>query len=242
MPFNKISLVVILFFSLIPAQSSDIDIYLEKGYEYFERDNFEKAILFFSKAYDLEKDINEINSMLGMSYLFNGNLDKAKIFFLNAVEIDSTINNDYYNLACIFALQSNHESSIKFLQKALYWGFIDYKHLINDSDLDSIRKNKKYKDLIKKYFSDGKKGRNDLLIEAEESIENGNYNAGINKTYEFIELEKKSSKPRPILILNAYKIIQDYIEYINWEDDATKWESYKGLYENLIKYYLSSFF
>ena len=121
MPFNKISLVVILFFSLIPAQSSDIDIYLEKGYEYFERDNFEKAILFFSKAYDLEKDINEINSMLGMSYLFNGNLDKAKIFFLNAVEIDSTINNDYYNLACIFALQSNHESSIS--TKSIILGF-----------------------------------------------------------------------------------------------------------------------
>ena len=123
-----------------------IEIYIEKVYEYFESDNFETAISFFSKAYDLDENINEVNSMLGLSYLNNRNVDAAEIYFLNAVEIDSTVNNDYYNLACIYALQSNNDSSIEYLQKALYWGFIDYKHLINDSDLDFIRKDKKYND------------------------------------------------------------------------------------------------
>jgi len=239
--FKRISLVAILFFfSLILAQNSDIEIYIEKGYEYFESDNFETAISFFSKAYDLDENIKEVNSMLGLSYLYNRNVDAAEIYFLNAVEIDSTVNNDYYNLACIYALRSNNDSSIEYLQKALYWGFIDYKHLVNDSDLDFIRKDKKYKDLIKGYFSNDKRERNQLLLEAEESVENENYNVAANKTYEFIDREKKSSEPRPILILNAYKKINDYTEYINWKDNDAKIESYKTLYENLIKYYTLS--
>jgi tetratricopeptide (TPR) repeat protein len=93
---------------------------------------------------------------------------------------------NYYNLACIYSLKKKKKEAIESFEKAIDWDFKNYKHVMQDTDLDNIRKEKKFKDLFEKmrlkgdyllilqqsgnYISEDKSNRLDFEYE---NIENG---------------------------------------------------------------------
>ncbi|MHC4321292.1 MAG: tetratricopeptide repeat protein [Planctomycetota bacterium] len=56
----------------------------------------------------------------------------------------------HYNLACSFSLMGMLSESLDSLEKAIELGYDDLVHLVNDSDLDSLRDEDGYKVLIVK--------------------------------------------------------------------------------------------
>lgn len=56
----------------------------------------------------------------------------------------------HYNLACSFSLMRRLNESLESLEKAIDLGYDDLIHLVNDSDLDSLRDDECYKVLINK--------------------------------------------------------------------------------------------
>jgi len=61
----------------------------------------------------------------------------------------------YYSIACLDALAGKKGVALKNLERAFEKGVADKAHIDKDTDLDSIRKDEKYQDMMKKYFGGG---------------------------------------------------------------------------------------
>lgn len=65
----------------------------------------------------------------------------------------------YYNIACCYGLQNQNSDAWKYLDSAIYYGYTDYVHITEDSDLTALRADKKkWKHIVKL----AKKSKNDL--------------------------------------------------------------------------------
>ena len=64
--------------------------------------------------------------------------------------------NIYYNLCCVYSLTGNKAKALLSLKKSIDAGYFDYAHIEADNDLNNIRNEKEFKDLIassqKKYL------------------------------------------------------------------------------------------
>jgi len=54
----------------------------------------------------------------------------------------------HYNLACSFALLNRREQSLRTLRKAIELGYRDFRYIREDHDLDSIRQDPRFRQLI----------------------------------------------------------------------------------------------
>ena len=57
--------------------------------------------------------------------------------------------NSFYNLSCAYALLNDKSKSIEFLQKSVKAGFVDYKHMNTDTDLENIRNEVDYQSILR---------------------------------------------------------------------------------------------
>jgi len=64
--------------------------------------------------------------------------------------------NIYYSLCCVYSLTGNKAQALRTLKKSIDAGYFDYANMQSDSDLNNIRNEKEFKDLIaslqKKYL------------------------------------------------------------------------------------------
>lgn len=56
-----------------------------------------------------------------------------------------------YNLACRYALLKQPDLAIVTLRKAVELGYRDFRYMIEDRDLDSVRRDPRFRKLIKEY-------------------------------------------------------------------------------------------
>ena len=56
-----------------------------------------------------------------------------------------------YNLACDYALLKKPKLALDTLEKAIRLGFKSFKHIEKDPDLDNIRQDKRYQELLLKF-------------------------------------------------------------------------------------------
>src|SRR5437868_5300211 len=57
----------------------------------------------------------------------------------------------HYNLACSYALLKRPEQAIKMLRRAVELGYRDFRYLREDHDLDSIRHDPRFRQLLREY-------------------------------------------------------------------------------------------
>ncbi len=60
-----------------------------------------------------------------------------------------------YNIACAYALKGNKEMALKYLQEAANKGFGLYQKMTSDNDLDAIRNEKKFNEILEKVKING---------------------------------------------------------------------------------------
>ena len=87
-----------------------------------------------------------------------GNLLTLKGRFADGLQIDKRLvqlrPNDalaHYNLACSFALLKRPDQSLKTLRRAVELGYRDFRYMKEDHDLDSIRHDPRFRQLIREY-------------------------------------------------------------------------------------------
>jgi hypothetical protein len=87
-----------------------------------------------------------------------GNLLTLKGRFADGLQIDKRLvqlrPNDalaHYNLACSFALLKRPEQSLKTLRRAVELGYRDFRYMKEDHDLDSIRHDPRFRQLLREY-------------------------------------------------------------------------------------------
>jgi len=57
----------------------------------------------------------------------------------------------HYNLACSYALLKRPEQAIKTLRRAIELGYRDFRYMREDRDLDSIRHDPRFRQLLREY-------------------------------------------------------------------------------------------
>ncbi|MDR2126833.1 MAG: transglutaminase domain-containing protein [Prevotellaceae bacterium] len=133
---KKIILLLVFFagFTSLSAQTLSLDEFKDKW------TSLEKSISenFKNKNYEtLEKSINESIAL----FFRLSDEDREEYQFVQA--------NNYYNLACIYSLQNRKKEATDAFEKSIKdWGYINYSHAKTDSDLDNIRNDKRFIELM----------------------------------------------------------------------------------------------
>ncbi len=65
-----------------------------------------------------------------------------------AVEIEPDLYEAWYNLAGLYSVKKEKDNALKFLRIAIDKGCDDLTHIKNDKDMDFIRNEKEFKEII----------------------------------------------------------------------------------------------
>jgi tetratricopeptide (TPR) repeat protein len=123
------------------------------GQAYGELGNVKKAESCLHRALEIDPKYATGYYDLGLILAKQRTRDaEAKGLFIKAVELDPDMAWSYYSIACIDALEGKKDEALKNLEVALEKGLKDKAHIEKDSDLDSLRKDRKYRYLMEKYL------------------------------------------------------------------------------------------
>lgn len=88
--------------------------------------------------------------LLGDAYTRNGDYEKGLEMDLRLSRIKPDNKLVRYNLACSYALTGQKDKAILSLNKAIELGYCDIEHLSQDRDLDAIKSDPRFQDIVKK--------------------------------------------------------------------------------------------
>ena len=91
-----------------------------------------------------------VHVLLGNSFLKDKNYKKAEEHYLKALEIQPDEYIAMYNLACVYSLQKKIDDAIQWLVKSVDAGYDDFEWMEKDTDLDNLRNDARYKEIIRK--------------------------------------------------------------------------------------------
>ncbi len=109
----------------------------------------EEAISSYDRGLELEANDFDILYQRAYSLMKLGSYEEAIDYFDKALEINPYYASVYYCKACIYALQSKVESSLKNLRDAIEWESEIYRELAKtDADFDGIRGDARFQQLL----------------------------------------------------------------------------------------------
>ncbi len=112
----------------------------------------DSAIVMYKKSLALDPNYYTANLNLGVAYHDLQLYDSAIAYIRKAILANPKDNLAYYYLAQSYAKNNKPEEALRYLEQALQRGYNAYEYIIAEPDLDSIRRYKSYKDMMKKYF------------------------------------------------------------------------------------------
>jgi len=62
----------------------------------------------------------------------------------------------HYNLACSLALLQRTDEALDELEVSFKLGYREYNHIISDPDIESLRDDKRFAELVERYLNSGK--------------------------------------------------------------------------------------
>jgi tetratricopeptide (TPR) repeat protein len=161
-----------------------------------------------------------------MGKLFQRSLDlHAKKKFKESIQILKRILTEHpnhstalYNIACALSLtDKKKEGALKYLKKSVETGFINFVHMEKDSDLDSLRQEKGYLELLKdrdNYIQKFKKLRLSGIATAlkNQGVDADSYEWFTDKERNFIYLHNRSEEE----LAQIRKGLNDFAE-VTWK-------------------------
>ncbi len=118
---------------------------------------YEEAISKFQKAVELESDYSDAfsnwaNCLVGLSYLKEGAEREAILQEALAISQKTVeLGDNYYNLACCYALLNLDKKALFYLEKSLKAEEYDVAFVEEDSDWDSLRDSEAFIKILDKY-------------------------------------------------------------------------------------------
>ncbi len=108
-----------------------------------------EAVKILEKATELKPTCDSAWYDLGLAYARVNHLKQARRCFLKSLNIDPRRAWSYYDLACLDAREGKRNAAFKHLQQAMELGFRDSGYLRRDADFRSLRRDVRWKSLIK---------------------------------------------------------------------------------------------
>ena len=112
----------------------------------------EFQITFLQSVSVMDPENIEILVQLGDLYSRLGRVEESLKIDLKLVSLCPEEKVFHYNLACSYSLLDDLDLSLLALEKALLLGYDDVEQIENDADLQNLRKDKRYRDLVGMHF------------------------------------------------------------------------------------------
>jgi tetratricopeptide (TPR) repeat protein len=122
-----------------------------KGMDLARNQAYDEAIREFTLAMETYPNFEVSYSNRASVFVLQKKFDKAMDDLKKASEINPNNPVVHYNLAALYSLQNQPTRSLASLDKALKLGFNDYAFLLQDPDLNNVRKSKDFTKLLKKH-------------------------------------------------------------------------------------------
>ena len=118
-----------------PAEQSQLDFELE----------------FFGRVLDRHPDYVDVLRVQGNNLTLKGRYAEGMQIDKRLVQLRPNDPLAHYNLACSFALLKRPEQALKTLRRAVELGYRDFRYMREDRDLDSIRHDPRFRQLLREY-------------------------------------------------------------------------------------------
>jgi Flp pilus assembly protein TadD len=123
-----------------------------QGHSELELAGLRFQIGIFEEALTANPDDTESLRFLSHGYAVTGRVEEGLAADRRLVELLPRDSRVRYNLACSCALTGRTEEAIRHLDEACDLGFDDYNLLSRDEDLDSLRDDVRYRELVARRF------------------------------------------------------------------------------------------
>ncbi len=117
--------------------------------QYMKEGSFEKARKRFEEARALAK-LPEAYNGIGVTYYARGEYDEALKSYKQALEVDPNFGDAYYNIGCIYSVLNKADMAIRYLRLSVANGYKAVDEMEDDHDLDGIRSDPRFQELMKK--------------------------------------------------------------------------------------------
>lgn len=143
------------------------DAHYRRALEYANAKDYDKAIDEFNEAIKFNNKKLEFYYNLGVVYTDKDATSKeGEAAYLKVIEYEPEVSDNerkrvlpytYYNLACIYALRGDKNKALEYLEKVVSFGNAVYHSMQKDKEMDSLRDDPRFKELLEKARGDGKK-------------------------------------------------------------------------------------
>jgi tetratricopeptide (TPR) repeat protein len=116
-----------------------------------ERPQVDFELEFFGKVLAAVPDFPEVLRAQACNLTLKGRLQDGLAVDERLVAIRPADPTAHYNLACRYALLKQRDKALLTLRKAVELGYRDFQFMQEDHDLDSIRKDPRFRKLIREY-------------------------------------------------------------------------------------------
>jgi len=114
----------------------------------FQGDEDDFCIPFYESILEEKPDFAECLMFLGNAYTKRGLYQDGLEVDLRLIGLRPRDPIVHYNLACSYSLLGDVEAAVEALARAKEHGYLDFKHMAEDSDLDNVRDDPRYKQLL----------------------------------------------------------------------------------------------
>lgn len=123
---------------------------MEEGQGFMERGFFERARRKFREATRLDPTRTEAYNGIGVTYYARGDYQEALRWYKKALEVDPDFGDAFYNMACIYSLLKKKELAFRYLGIAVLNGYVEHQAMQQDPDLNNIRDDSRYREILEK--------------------------------------------------------------------------------------------
>jgi tetratricopeptide (TPR) repeat protein len=116
-----------------------------------EQSQLDFEIDFFSGVLEHKPDYVDVLRIMGNNLTLKGRYIQGLVIDKRLVQLRPKDPLAHYNLACSYALLRRTDQALRTLRKAIELGYRDFRYLREDHDLDSIRHDPRFRQLLREY-------------------------------------------------------------------------------------------
>jgi tetratricopeptide (TPR) repeat protein len=116
-----------------------------------ERTQLDFELEFFGKILAAVPDFADALRAQACNLTLKGRMQDGLTIDEQLVTVRPTDPTAHYNLACRYAILKQRDKALTTLRKAVELGYRDFEFMKEDHDLDSIRKDPRFRKLLKEY-------------------------------------------------------------------------------------------
>jgi tetratricopeptide (TPR) repeat protein len=134
---------------LLRDNPENFELHFQLGNLYFRKGEQHQAIKQYKRTLQLNRKFVPALNNLALVTAANQEYYKALTIFSDVLKYHPNDAETHYNIACMYSRLKQVDKSIKWLKKAIDKGYANWENIKKDGDLDNIRDDKAYKELIK---------------------------------------------------------------------------------------------